>query len=171
MIPYEIIPEGQLEQAIRERNEALTALNAYKDRDRAWIKDYAKLEACVAEMREVIADDIRTAYAVGVGEEYLTHKKHALSTDCGKGWRSPEDYTRLEAACAEMRKVVEASRHRLWSHSETGCTLWHQCESALSTDCGQPLLDRLEKYRKALEDIGERSGEKEIIFLSAAALK
>lgn len=83
----------------------------------------------------------------------------ALSSDCGKGWRSPEDYAALEAKwakavadmnaidgcwekkyesleaqCAEMRKIIP----ELWRCANDDCDLSQaQIDHVLSSDCGK----------------------------------
>lgn len=94
------------------------------------------------------------------------------STDCGKGWRGPEEYARLEAACAEMRAIIQdvsdrgmpscaeaMNRSKLNEDQHaSGCRL----HRVLSTNPGQPLLDRLERCRKALEFYADKSKWMEI---------
>ncbi len=56
----------------------------------------------------------------------------ALSSfDCGKGWRSPEEYAELERKCAEMRGYLEFAQR--CGYETVDGALAH----ALSLDCGK----------------------------------
>lgn len=67
--------------------------------------------AAAAEMREalIVASKFVPALNSGVGNYRQTWAtiNHALSTDFGKGWKSPEDYAALEAKCAEITIKLE----------------------------------------------------------------
>lgn len=68
---------------------------------------------------------------------------HAKSGDCGKGWRSPEEYAALEAKVAEMRNyILDVIGHFMAiAHGEPVENLFRHIETngnhALSTDCGR----------------------------------
>lgn len=90
------LPHGKTD--LEDTIERLT-----KERDEAQAK-LRESEAKCAEMREVLA-------FVGTGwkypfEHFNQRIEHALSSDCGKGWKSPEEYASLEAKCAVKDKAL-----------------------------------------------------------------
>jgi len=64
---------------------------------------------------------------------------------------------KLEACCAEMRERIK--NYRAWvgmcncCNPQTKVDVRVEIEHALSTDCGQALLDELDRMRKALQSI------------------
>lgn len=78
--------------ALRERDEAL--------------REGDKARARAAEMRDIIYrmyhwDDDERSNSIDADA------RRALANDCGKGWRSPEDYAQLEGRYAELRRITE----------------------------------------------------------------
>ena len=59
-----------------------------------------KAEAACAEMRQVI-ESFRWA------DPFAEKSKHAISTDCGKGWVSPEKAKRLREALQQAADTLD----------------------------------------------------------------
>lgn len=101
--------------------------------------------------------------------------KDALKLNCGKGWLSPDEskrlenciaiceakneelgaqIKRLEAVCAVMRDALQyakVNKHK--DRRFEGCDVCDLCEvidQALSTAAGKDLVEKLERYEKAL---------------------
>lgn len=72
-----------------------------------------ELETKCAEMRDAML--LRDKLDYKPTHERTNEEVHAcceqwskaLSSDCGKGWKSPQEYAALEAKCAEMRVALE----------------------------------------------------------------
>lgn len=43
--------------------------------------------------------------------QWCDERKHALSTGCGKGWHSPDDWDALTAQCHQLREALEHIAH------------------------------------------------------------
>lgn len=100
---------------------------------------------------------------------------YALSTDCGNGWKSPEEYAALEAKCAEMRLmlmqlyseefemgyITDQHGYKECGHCgglddhRPGC-IQLAIEKALSTDCGKALLQERDELRALIVDVVQR---------------
>lgn len=60
---------------------------------------------------------------------------HALSSDCGKGWHSPQEWDALQAKCERMRHWLESWAHN-HEHDATEkpcmiCSTWDEVEQLL----------------------------------------
>jgi len=97
----------QLATVTKERDEALAKLRltvAERDAERG---QCAVLSAKCAEMRNAIVKLVSGLHHKALNDPTILRMvDHALSSDCGKGWRSPSEYAALEAKCGEMREAL-----------------------------------------------------------------
>jgi len=88
-------------------------------------------------------------------EKFANQLEDALSTACGTGWKSPEEYSKLEASCAVMRQaLVEARPFMPGSYHPAILNI----DKALSTNPGQPLLDALKGCVELLAEVEPQGG-------------
>jgi len=112
-----------VDREMRERGRAEKAEAACAEKDAALSKCSERWKWFVQHPGAPIINIASMDAAVVKADEIVS------SPDCGKGWKSPEEYAAIEAKCAEMRRALESVGHSAnWAAKIT---------YALSDDCGE----------------------------------
>jgi hypothetical protein len=162
------------DKALNERDAAIATAENFRAQGNAFRSERDSAIAAAAQMREALeamlpiletdeADSLPCECAereVGCKRcDYFIRKQRivdaALGTDSGEGWKSPEEYARLEAACAEMRGALCAIKDDVFQTGKVTGRSQALGESALSSSAGTGWLSPLEaeRLRAALREL------------------
>lgn len=120
-----------------------------------------RAEACCAEMRYLIEltfgdrQDLPNMHPGHIAGEFcfaeLRRAIHALSTDCGKGWLSPEKAKELEARILFLESAAVCYEARIAALKARNQRLREALELLMDLQNGPPLLKWKDQWEACME--------------------